>query len=187
MNLRLALLGRTLVPLAKRWMLDELMRVTAEGFTTPAPEWVARSYAGRLDEYARFTARQAGTLVVARTGSEIEAAKARLSSGARLLGIRLRSILGVRGPDDAFAALRLLYRQIGIDISACPAGCEAEMCVGRCFFASYYNRRACRVVEALDQGLVAGLFDGARLEFSERLTDGSPCCRACIRPATARG
>ena len=38
----------------------------------------------------------------------------------------------------------------------------------------------------MDAGVVAGLFDGASLEFSQRLTDGSPCCRAVIRTGEVR-
>lgn len=195
MNLRLALEG-ALAPCMRRRMLDELVRVTAEGFAVATPEWGGRSFDARLAEYARFTALQAEILVAAGDGSATEAAKERLRCGAGRLGASLRRVLGIRRPEDAFAALKLLYRQIGIDVSCRPAGEPAcgtpagspgaapgEMTVDRCFFACYYNEPVCRVVEALDQGLVAGLFDGARLEFSERLTGGRPYCRARLQPA----
>ena len=60
MNLRLTLLGRVLLPRMRRRMLDELARVTAEGFGTAAPEWTGGSFDIRLADYARFTAREAG-------------------------------------------------------------------------------------------------------------------------------
>jgi len=178
-DLRLILAGRVLLPRVKRRMLDELACVTAEGFDTAAPEWMGESFDVRLSDYARFTAEQAGRLVAAGDDSATEAAKERLRSGATRLGASLRRALGVRRSDEAFAALRLTYRQIGIEIDGEPSG---MFTVSRCFFAGYYDPRVCGVVEALDQGLVAGLFDGWALEFSERLTEGRPCCRAFVRP-----
>lgn len=179
MNPRLILAGRMLLPRVKRRVLDELARVTAEGFGTAMPEWTGGSFDIRLGDYARFTAREAGLLIAAGDDSATEAAKERLRSGATRLGASLRRALGVRRPAEAFTALRLIYHQIGIEIAGGPSG---GVTVSRCFFAGCYDPRVCRVVEALDQGLIAGLFDGWMLEFSERLTEGKPCCRAVVRP-----
>jgi hypothetical protein len=163
-------------------MLDELARVTAEGFGTAAPEWTGGSFDARLKDYARFTAQQAGRLVTAEDDSATEAARERLRVGATRLGASLRRVLGVRRADEAFAVFKLIYHQIGIEVDGGPSG---GLTVGRCFFADYYDGRVCTVVEALDQGLVAGLFGGASLAFFERLTEGRPCCRASIDPLPA--
>jgi hypothetical protein len=179
MSWRLSLLGRTFVPCVKLQMLDELARVTAEGFDTHLPQWAGRNFAERMVEYAEFTAREADLLDGTRDEARIEAAQERLRVGATRLGTSLRSVLGVRNAEEAFEALRLLYGQIGIDIGAGPCG---EVTVSKCFFSDYYDERVCRLVEALDQGLVTGLFGGASLEFSERLTEGRPRCRALLRP-----
>lgn len=178
MNLRLTLAGRVLLPRMKRRTLDELARVSAEGFDTVAPKWTGKSFDSRLMDYARFTAREAGVLVAAGNDSAAEAARERLRGGAARLGASLRRTLGVRRPDEAFAALKLVYHQIGIEVDRGPSG---GITVSRCFFADYYDAQACKVVEALDQGLVAGLFNGSSLAFSERLTEGRPCCRAFIQ------
>ena len=77
----------------------------------------------------------------------------------------------------------MFYRQIGIEVSGGPLG---DIHVGRCFFARYYTEPVCAVVSALDQGLVAGLFAGASLEFQQRLTGGGACCRATLTPAGTR-
>ena len=80
-------------------MLDELARVTAEGFGTAAPDWTGKRFDIRLGEYARFTAREAGLLVAAGDDSATEAAKERLRVGAtRLWGLRCAETLGVRAP-----------------------------------------------------------------------------------------
>ena len=51
----------------------------------------------------------------------------------------------------------------------------------RCFFAGYYTEPVCGIIGALDDGMADGLFGGAALEFSERLTGGGLCCRATLR------
>jgi hypothetical protein len=182
MSWRLALLGRTFIPCVKLQMLDELAHVTAEGFETDVPDWAGRTFAARVAEYAEFTVQQADLLITLGDESAIEAAKGRLRSGATQLGTSLRAVLGVQSPEEAFDALKLLYGQIGIEIDGGPSG---EVTVCRCFFADYYSDSVCRIVEAVDQGLVAGLFDGGSLEFSERLTEGRPQCRAFLCPSQA--
>ena len=178
MSWRLNLLGRTFIPCVKLQMLDELAHVTAQGFETETPEWVGRSFSVRLTEYAEFTAHQADLLIAAGDESAVEAAKTRLRSGATQLGASLRAVLGVGDVEEAFDALKLLYGQVGIEMDG---GSSGEVTVCQCFFADFYSDSVCRIVEALDQGLVAGLFDGASLDFSERLTQGRPQCRASLR------
>ncbi len=183
MSLRLAILARSLGPAVKLRLLNELARVTAEGFGAEEPQWAGESFSDRLAEYARFTARESERLLAAGDDAATSAVKDRLRAGSRELGDSLRRTLGLRGVDEAFTALKLLYRQIEIELAGGPVG---EVTVGRCFFSAYYSEPVCRVIEVLDQGLVSGLFDGASLEFSERLTGGAPCCRACIRIGEAQ-
>ena len=183
MSLRLAILERSLGPAMKLRLLNELARVTAKGFGTEAPQWAGETFADRLTEYARFTARESERLLAAGDDAATAVVKQRLRAGSRELGDSLRKTLGLRSSDEAFTALKLLYRQIEIEIGGGPMG---EVTVGRCFFSTYYSEPVCRVIEALDQGLVAGLFDGASLEFSERLTAGAPRCRACIGAAESQ-
>jgi hypothetical protein len=178
-RLRLALLSRVFATWMKLRMLDELARVTAQGFGAEAPRWAGRAFNSRLAEYGRFTAREAEALVAGGAGAET---RARLYSGARGLGERLRRGLGLRGAEDAFAAFRLLYGHMGIEVSGGPG--LGEVRVDRCFFAAYYSEPVCGVVEALDRGLAEGLFGGASLEFRQRLMAGAPCCRARLLVAT---
>lgn len=183
MSRRLGILDRALGPVVKRRTLDALARVTAEGFGTAAPHWTGKSFASRLTEYAQFTACQADGLVAAGDEAATEAVKDRLRRGSAGLGRSLRKALGLRDSEEAFAALQSVYRQLEIEIDGGPVG---EVTVGRCFFSAFYSEPACRVIEALDQGLVAGLFNGALFEFSQRITAGAPCCRALLCPCEAQ-
>ena len=180
MSLRLAILHRVFPKRMSLRILDELVRVTAEGFGIRTPHWVGGSFELRMAEYARFTAEQAGLLVDGGDEATIEAVREGLRQGAMGLGSTMRRRLGLRRAEEAFDAFRLIYRQLGIDVTAGPFD---EITVARCFFADYYTEPVCQVVVALDQGLVTGLFNGASLEFSERLTGGRPCCRALLRPS----
>ncbi len=177
MSLRLSLLQRVFPLPARQGMLDRLARVTAQGFGVQSPAWVGRSFDARLAQYAVFTARQSDELLAAGEPDRIRAARERLYEGAADLGRWARRLLGIGTPEEAFTALTLLYRQIGIEISGGPTG---AIVVSRCFFASYYSEPVCNLIGALDQGVADGLYGGAALDFSERLTAGSPCCRALL-------
>jgi hypothetical protein len=99
----------------------------------------------------------------------------RLFENACRMGEELRRTFRVTSPAEGFAAARVLYRGLGIDLQATPDG---EITVHRCFFSSYYSAPVCRLIASLDAGVFAGLLDGGCLAFSERITEGHGCCRA---------
>ena len=74
-------------------------------------------------------------------------------------------------------AARIAYRMIGIDLRADEHG---AVVVDRCSFAAWYSPRVCHLMSSLDAGLIAGLTQGGRLTFSERITEGRPRCLAGI-------
>ncbi len=47
-----------------------------------------------------------------------------------------------------------------------------------CSFADVYSAATCRMIAALDEGLLIGLAGGGTLVFSSRLTEGAADCRA---------
>jgi hypothetical protein len=178
MGVRLSLLQRFFPTPLKLWMLQELARATADGFGIQVPEELLHgAFKTRLVAYAEFTAREARR-VVDEGGPAVAAAKKRLRRSTAGLGTAVRRRLGLRKPTEAFDAWKLLYGQLGIEVGGGPRG---QVTITRCFFADFYDESVCGVVEALDDGLANGLFDGASLIFAERLTGGRPCCRAILR------
>jgi hypothetical protein len=173
MNLLARLLDLHAPNLVKERILDELFAATAAGFDRLAPEIAGMSYDERLASYARFTRDEAERVI--REGRDQADIQIRLRREAFALGHRLRGILGVEGTAEAMAVARPLYRTIGIDFRGTPAG---EVTVRRCFFRDFYTPEVCRLVSALDEGVLAGLAGGGRLVFSQRLTEGNDCCRA---------
>ncbi len=69
----------------------------------------------------------------------------------------------------------MLYRALDIDFTADRGG---GVVVRRCYFAQIYTYDVCRVMSALDYGILAGLAGFATLRFEQRLTGGDSCCRA---------
>jgi hypothetical protein len=178
MNLRLLLL-RTLRPRAiMRKSFEDLFGLTAGAFGRKAPDLRAMPWAECLRQYAVFTTREVER--AQGDGTDIALLKERLCRGAAAFGDTLRKRLRIRSLKEAREGLAVLYSAIGIDLQADAAG---SVSVSRCYFSRYYTPEICRVVSALDEGLAAGLTGGGRLQFTQRITEGSVCCRAVLAAA----
>jgi hypothetical protein len=179
MSVRLALLELRMPARLRRAGLDELAATAAGAFACPAPRLGGRTHADRLEQFARFTA---GEAALACTQERDQVVRAELRREAEQLGRRLRRRLGVRSPGQALRALRLLYGQLGIDLGVPDAG-KLEMT--RCSFSSFYDAQVCRVMSAMDEGIVSGLTGGCRLRFERRMTEGAASCIASLAEPTA--
>jgi hypothetical protein len=205
MTLRVNLFRRLLAGIYRRSLLDHLSQATADAFGIDASDWRGSPFKDRLTAYAEYTAAEAARMMgpgaPAADGRTADVVKERLYRNAADLGADLRRRLGIRGAQEALLVLGLLYRQIGIDMRGCVTGGggtgdastgpsstsgRTDIQVTRCLFADHYSESTCRVMSAMDAGVVDGLFGGASLEFSQRITDGSPCCTALIRTAEVR-
>lgn len=92
----------------------------------------------------------------------------------------VRRALRIASTDDAMAAARVFYGLLGIDFTGDARG---EITVNRCFFSCVYTPEVCKLMSALDAGMLAGLSAGGKLVFSQRMTEGYPCCRARLSSA----
>jgi hypothetical protein len=175
MNMRLALL-RIWIPAAlKRARLRDLARVSAQAFGVEPPDLEGVEFAEALERFAVFLKTRAEETLervdgIGRTGDALE-------EGTCAFGEGLRRELGVRTGAEAYEALAILYRTLGI---AWRTDEEGRVTVSRCFFAGRFTPPVCAFVSALDRGLVRGLTQGGELVFTERLTEGAPACRARI-------
>ncbi len=175
MNLRLALAGLGLPPCVRRIGIRRLFRLTAGAFGAPVPPIAARSNARLLRDYAAFTRDEAARLA-ARPG-DAEGVRAALRSQAMVMGVDLRRAFGVRNLGDGEVLLGIVYRAIGVELNA-EGGAVTVL---RCGFAPFYDEAACRIISALDEGLMAGILGEGRLEFTERLTAGHGRCAGTFR------
>jgi hypothetical protein len=181
MSLALRLVDGHIPAFARRAALRALFATTAAGFGCPVPPLEGLDADALLRRYARFTRDQAEAAL--RNGRDLPALSGRLEGGARALGGRLGAGLRLRTTEDAMAAARMLYGLLDIDLRGTRDG---EITIRRCAFSDTYSAEVCRLVGALDSGLLAGLSGGDRLEFTQRITEGAPCCLARLRSLPAR-
>jgi hypothetical protein len=180
-SVALRLLDGHVPAVARRAALRALFATTAAGFGCPVPPLDGLDD-GLLRQYAQFTREQAEAAL--RDGRDLPALQDRLERGAYALGARLRAGLRLRTTEDAMTAARMVYRLLDIDLRGTGQG---EITVRRCAFSEVYSADVCRLVSALDAGLLAGLSGGDRLEFSQRITEGAPACLARLRPRRQAG
>ncbi len=152
-----------------------LTRQTARAFDAAAPGCAGLTDSELLENYARFTAGAARRAL--RDGRDPAKLRRRLYDMASRLGGTLRLLLRPRSCQDCRRIITLLYSNIGIDISEEEAG---KFCVRKCFFSDFYSPEICSLISAIDQGIFAGIYQGGRLVFSERITEGRASCHACF-------
>ncbi len=168
------LLARIYLPSSlRRRKLAELLSLTARAFgaSPPAVEGLGLRDARRV--YAEFS-RAMAERALSRP-ADLEAVETRLFEEAERFGREVRAQLRVSTRRDVMAAARLLYRGLEIDLEGEETG---GIIVRRCSFSTVYSPEVCRLISRLDAGVLAGLAGGGALEFSARLTERAPCCRA---------
>jgi hypothetical protein len=152
--------------------LRELFRATADAFQRQAPPMKGYSLDQCLMKYALFTSNQATRSI--QRGNEYEV-KERLYKNALRIGENIREELRIRTLKEAMQACEVIYKALKIEFRG---DLQGQIDIRRCFFSSFYSGDVCRIISSLDQGLLAGLSGGLRLEFSQRITEGNKCCRA---------
>lgn len=175
MNLTLDLLRIYVPERFKREKLEALIAATANAFGCEVMDTEGLTYRECLRAYALFTRDQVENAT--RTGKDLHEIQDRLYLNAYQIGTELRQMLGPSSMDDVMKIARVLYGAIGIDFHGTAQG---DIVIKQCFFSSIYSGQVCRVISSLDSGVMAGLAGGGELLFSERITEGSDRCAACL-------
>ena len=156
----------------KKKKLNELFRLTADAFQSELPELRGLSFAECLSKYALFTKEQAESYL--QSGRPLEEAKHRLYQNSCIFGQNLRKSLHIITCEEAVTVLKVIYKLIGIDFQCDRQG---EIIINQCFFSKYYSGDVCKLISSLDEGLAAGLSNGGKLCFNQRITEGGSCCK----------
>ncbi|MCD7855359.1 MAG: hypothetical protein LUG66_07065 [Clostridiales bacterium] len=159
-----------------------LMRKTAEVFGVRPPKTCRASGEEKLKLYARFTASEVMRLI--QSGYDINHVQQKLFNMAYNLGSSLRQRLKPKSKQECFSVIKLLYKNIGIVINEESLG---KFCIEECFFSAYYTPETCAVISAADKGIFAGIYNGKRLSFSRRITEGYNECLANLTDKRAGG
>jgi hypothetical protein len=172
-NLRLCL-ARLYLPVGpRRRKLEELLQLTARAFDAAPPSVDGLSLEGIRNRYAEFS-REMAEQALGRP-EELTMIRQRLFNEALRLGREIARELGVSTRQEAMAAARILYRGLEIDFRGDHQG---DIVIRRCSFSRHYSPEVCRLISALDAGILSGLAGGGELEFAQRLTEGADGCRA---------
>ncbi len=102
----------------------------------------------------------------------------RLYEGAFQLGRKIRRLTGLREPCDIRRLVFYLYQNLCITMSGRLPG---EIMVPRCYFSAFYSPEQCGLMSQVDAGIIAGLYGGGQLHFTERLTEGCAQCKAVFQ------
>ncbi len=163
----------------RRAQIQILMNLAAKSFGVPKEKLKKGSAYTALRQYAGYTC-----LCMGAGGMEADAAKEeKLFQDACRLGNRIREITGLTEDGDLKRLIRLLYWNIGIEMSIQGhIGTEhtGEVTVSDCYFSRVYSPEECRLMSLVDSGIVSGICGGGKLRFSQRITEGCESCRACF-------
>ena len=157
----------------KKTALTQLFNATAAAFEAEVPSLAGLDSEECLARYARFAQTLAEQRL--RDGREVETVAQRLYRNAVEMGRLNRKLLRPGAVQDVMAIGRVLYHILDIDFQGDARG---EVVINRCYFSRFYSGEVCRLMSAMDRGLLAGLWNGGELTFSSRITEGQPCCRA---------
>ena len=172
MNFILAL-ARVYVPTCvKKKRLHELFKATADAFQRPAPPYQNLGLEACLEKYAVFTREQAEAII--KQGKQDEV-MSRLHRNAFQMAQELKKSYHVSSRDTMTIA-RIIYKILGIEFKGDSQG---RISIKRCYFSSFYSEDVCRLISALDQGLLEGL-SGGKVGFTQRMTEGATECKALL-------
>ncbi len=175
MNSPLFRLLGNLPPFARRQALVLLFRATAAAFQCDMPRISGLTREQSLRVYARFTTRMAEQVLA--SGEDLSALRERLYRNAYRLGRVPGWLLGIHTVEQVMALARILYSILDIEFYGSGNG---EITISHCYFSSIYSPEVCRLMSAMDHGLLAGLSGTGQLVFTQRITEGQACCRGCF-------
>ncbi|MBQ9033782.1 MAG: hypothetical protein IJ107_03850 [Lachnospiraceae bacterium] len=127
-----------------------------------------------LREYQRYTV----SCLQNRSGQELAALRKAMYRKAFAAGRMLGKLPGMTNDAARTRLIRLLYRNIDIEIVGTMPG---EITIPRCSFSRCYTPQMCAVMSGMDAGIICGIFGGGSLTFTRRLTEGCPACQAVYR------
>jgi len=82
---------------------------------------------------------------------------------------------------DLSSAARILYRVLGIEFYITVDDNKIFLTVEKCALAEYYTIETCKIISAVDEGVVQGLNHNYNMIFTEWMTGDCNECRACIK------
>ena len=83
--------------------------------------------------------------------------------------------------NDLTSAARILYQVLGIKFSITQKDKEIFLTIKKCALAEYYTLETCKIISAVDEGVIQGLNPNYNMNFTEWMTGDSCECQANIK------
>lgn len=158
----------------KKIIIIHLFKITAKIFGANVKIPRGLRYSEMLHLYANFTNAQAGKI---RSSKALKIIQKQLFQETKKIGSLLRIVLNIQTKQEAFRAIELMYKMIGVTMEIRNDG---NFIVKRCFFSKYYVPSTCCLISYFDKGLIYGVTKGQRMRFHQKITDNLTCCRGTI-------
>ena len=82
---------------------------------------------------------------------------------------------------DLTSAARILYQVLGIKFSITQKDKKIFLTIKKCALAEYYTLETCKIISAVDEGVIQGLNPNYNMNFTEWMTGDSCECQANIK------
>jgi hypothetical protein len=111
-----------------------------------------------------------------------EVGRAEMFKAGYMMGCDAQKRLGIgKSVKEAIVAARILYKVLGIDFALEENGEDTVLKVKTCALATQYSPETCKIMSAVDEGVLKGLNEKMGMKFVERMTEGAEECTACIK------
>lgn len=148
--------------------LQILLEISKSSYKMPGKIIMFLPAEKALEEYVIFSVK---CMESGKDGSD------KLYPKAYALGKKIRQITGFKKEEDLRQLVFWLYKNIRITMKGELPG---DLIIPKCYFSKFYTPAQCRLMSNVDAGVIAGIFGGGELVFSERITEGCGRCRACF-------
>ena len=98
-----------------------------------------------------------------------------------IMGCDVKNRLKVKNVKDAIIAAHIIYHVLGINFTLEEKGKDMILRIKSCELSALYTAETCKIMSAVDEGVLKGLCDKMSMNFMTRITEGAEECTACIK------
>ncbi len=168
---------KNLTEIFRKFEIRVLVHMAAASCGRKAPSMRGMNSRKRLMLFRNFTV----DAVRSCSGEDLSSFRDNMYRRAFRVGRLLALLPGLNDTEKRKRLIIMLYRNIGIVLKDGNDDADGCIHIPHCSFSSAYTPEICKVMSGMDAGIICGIFGGGKLEFSQRITEGCPYCRALYR------
>ena len=110
-----------------------------------------------------------------------EVGRAEMFKAGYEMGCEATKRLGVgKNIKDSIVAAKILYKVLGINFTVEKHDKNIFLRIKSCALANQYSLETCKIMSAVDEGVLTGLNNNMSMKFLKMITEGAKECTACI-------